>query len=156
LICRALKKENIRYRVDCDKKDNSTNIIITRWDNYLKLWEIKTFDVCKRKKDKFIDIAKNLDIYLSLNSQFREKFFKSLNMYQWEIAKIIGSWQANICRTIDGTHLLKIEQIIKLLNCSGYNMCKMLNNSNYVRIGSLTKLEINNTTVNFLKEFKSL
>ncbi len=148
-------KESIRYRVDCDEENNSTDIIITRWDHYLKLWEMKTFDICKRKKYKFINIAKNLDIYLNLNSKFREKFFKSLNMYQWEIAKKIDSWQANVCRTMDGTHLLRVDQIIKLLDYSDFNKKEILKNSDYIRVGSLTKLEVNNITINFLKKFKS-
>ena len=65
-------------------------------------------------------------------------------MYQKDIAKIIGSWQANVSRTVDGTHLLKIEQLIKLSKYSSFNKKDMLNNIKYFRVGSLTKLNLNN------------
>ncbi len=77
-------------------------------------------------------------------------------MQQKQIANKLRSWQANVSRTIDGTHLLRIKQIIKLLNYSACDIEDILKNSNYIRIGSLTKLKVNNTTINFLREFKLL
>ena len=75
-------------------------------------------------------------------------------MSQKEIANKVNSWQANVCRTIQGAHLLRIEQISNLLNFTEYKKEELIINTDLIRIGSLTKLEMNETTLKFLKEFK--
>ena len=152
----VVKKEKIEYRTEIKPIDHSLKINVERWNNYLKLWGIKIFDLCQRKKDTFILISKNLDIYFSLSKEFRRLFFKSLNMSQNEIAKIIDSWQANVCKTIQGVHLLRIEQLSKLLEYTIYLKQDLIKNTSYLRIGSLTNIEINKTSLDFLKEFKSI
>ena len=154
-ICKILELENIGYRISKDEKDNSLVVSISNWNNYLKLWKINIFDLCKRKKNKFEEICLNLNIHFNFNNKFREEFFKSLNIYQKDIAKIIGSWQANVSRTIDGIHLLKVEQLNKLLPYSNFTKKEILNNLDYIRIGSLTNLKPNKDILEFLKTFKS-
>lgn len=155
LICNALKLEKIDYRIKEYYKANAQSIIIERWNNYIKLWRLNIFDLCKRKKNKFIEIAKRLDVYLKFNSKFRKSFFQSLNMYQREIANKIGSWQANVCRTVEGIHLLKIEQTLKLQPYSSFTTKQIIKNVEEVRIGCLTKLDVYEA-IEFLKEFKSI
>jgi hypothetical protein len=50
------------------------------------------FDICKRKKNKFLNIMKELKIYCIMYNKTRKKFFNSINLMQWEIAELIGSW----------------------------------------------------------------
>lgn len=155
IITKILNKEKISYSIRNFKKHHSKTISIYNWKNYLKLWNNSLFDLCQRKKDKFQKICLNLNIHFNLNSNFREIFFKSLDMYQKDVAKIIGSWQGNVSKIIYGVHLLKVEQIISLLKYSNFSKKDILKNLNYVRIGCLTKLEINEDLLRFLKEFKS-
>ena len=112
--------------------------------------------LCQRKKNKFFGIAKNLDIYFDFREDFRPNFFESLNMMQREIAEKIDSWQANVCRTIDGTHLLRVEQVMQLLPYSSYSKKEVIQNIEEIRIGSLTRIKPTSETVAFLKEFKSI
>jgi|SRR3989344_536897 len=156
LICTALDSEGMPYRTDLGLKDNSVDIVITNWANYLKFWNVKMFDLCQRKKEKFFGIAKNLDIYFDFREDFRPNFFESLNMMQREIAEKIDSWQANVCRTIDGTHLLRVEQVMQLLPYSSYSKKEVIQNIEEIRIGSLTRIKPTSETVAFLKEFKSI
>ncbi len=155
LICYALKLENINYRIYINKERHSLTINISNWRNYIKLWKIRIFDLCERKKTQFTNIANKLDIYLKLNPCFREKFFKSLNMHQRDIAGVIDSWQANVCRTVKGKHLLRIEQLLKLQAYSSFNIKQILSNSEEIRIGQLTNLKSDNKLIGFIKEFKS-
>jgi len=151
LICKCLEEENFLYRFDIDIKRHSLRINISNWQNYIKFWEINLFDYCERKKTLFKKISKNLDVYFIIKNEFRESFFKSLNMSQKEIAEKIDSWQGNVCKTIQGIHLLKIEQV---LNFTSYKKDELIKNTDSIRIGSLTKLEINKTVLDFLKEFR--
>ncbi|MEK6835146.1 MAG: hypothetical protein AABX61_02690 [Nanoarchaeota archaeon] len=141
LIQKALELENIRNRLGIYKKHNNVQIIISNWSNYWKLWKINLFDICERKKESFFNIMKNLNVYLRLGSDFRKKFFNSLNLNQKEIANIIGSWQSNVSKTIVGVHLLRIEQFLKLLKYSSYRINDIIKNTEEIRISSLTKFE---------------
>lgn len=154
-ICRGLELENIHYKIFRDEKDTSLEVNIQRWDNYLKIWNIKVFDLCQRKKNKFITIAKELNIYLQFNDSFRKKFFAGLPLLQKQIAKIIDSWQANVSRTITGKHLLRIEQLIKLLAYSNTTKKEVKQNITLIRVGNLTSIYPSPEVFNFLKEFRS-
>ncbi|MDD5133355.1 MAG: hypothetical protein PHD81_01460 [Candidatus Nanoarchaeia archaeon] len=155
LISKILESEIISYKINKHYKTNSQEIVIQNWKNYLKLWNMDLFNLCKRKNNKFKDISSKLNVHLSFNDDFRKEFFESLNMNQKDIAKIIGSWQANVCKTINGTHLLKIEQLNNLLPYSKFTKEDIIKNIEYIRIGLLTKLKVNEEILRFLKEFKS-
>ncbi len=156
LICKSLDLEEINYRVYIYQKKHSLTIIISDWNNYFKLWRINIFDICKRKKDKFVNLARNLDIYLCLEEKFRNEFFMSLNMTQREIAKEIGSWQANVCRTVKGDHNLRIEQIMKLIPHCDFDIDEVMSNTEKIKIGMLTEIGMNKRVLEFLREFKSV
>lgn len=155
LICFCLDLEKIHYRVYYREESSSTDIIISNWENYLKLWWIGTFNLCKRKKYKFFKVARNIDIYAHLHANFRKKFFQSIHLYQAELATIIDSWQANVCKTIRGKHLLRMEQFKELIPYSNYNKVDILKNTAYFRIGSLTKINPSLVISFFLYEIKS-
>lgn len=153
-ICRGLELEHVHYKIFRDEKDHSLEINIQRWDNYLKLWSISVFDLCQRKKDKFIAIAKKLDIYVQFNDTFRREFFKRLPLLQKQIANVIDSWQANVSRTITGEHLLRIEQLLKLLNYTNITKEEVKPNINAFRVGTLTLIQPSLEVFEFLEEFK--
>jgi len=133
MLC--LKKENIQS-VFRERKGNRSEIIISRWGNYWKLWSIKIFDKCERKKKKFLEIFLSRDIYCNLNEGFRQLLFSSLNMSQRDIAKIINSYQGNVCRTVKGKHLLSMNQIKNLLPYTNLSTRDFFINTKSVRIGN--------------------
>ncbi len=156
IISECLLLESVTFKVRENIKDNSLEINIQNWKNYIKLYNINLFYLCKRKQDRFNKISKNLNVHIKFKPAFRKYFFESLDMYQKDIAKKIDSWQANVSRTVDGTHLLRVEQILKLLNYSNYSKKDIVNNIEDIRIGSLTNLKPNHECIKFLKEYKSI
>ena len=155
LIQTALEQEEIRFRTDYGINDNSCDIIITNWKYYLKLWDIDLFSMCKRKKDGFEEIAKKLEIYLELEEKFRNSFFRSIALKQKIIAKLIDSWQGNVSKAQAGIILLRVEQIKILIPYSSCSKERILSNTKNMRVGSLTKIKPNKTSIKFLKQFKS-
>lgn len=149
LIKNILNEEQVLCSVRNNEKDNSKVISIYNWKNYKKLWEINLFNLCKRKKDKFIKILNRLSIYCFVEENFLRDLFNKQNLKQKELAKLLGSWQPNISRMIKGEHQLLMERF-HLLN-------KRINQKNYfdkiekIRIGSLTYLENNKENKKFIK-----
>lgn len=141
LICKSLEIEKINYRINKGEKDHSLNIVVTNWNNYWKLWKMNLFDICKRKKIKFLGIMKNLKIYCIMNNKTRKKFFGSINLMQKEIANLVGSWQGNVSKTIKGIHLLTIERIMILQKLNNLPTKEIKDGIKILRIGSLTKIK---------------
>ena len=118
-------------------------IIIRNWENYYKLWNMKIAHLCKRKRERFINIIKGLEVFCSLNNEFRKEMFKSFDLYQRDIAKILNSYQGNISRNIKGTILLSIEQLITasyFLKKQKFSIEKIIKNVDYIRMGRLTTI----------------
>lgn len=139
-ICDILNIEEIGYTINKNKKDNSLLISIYGWDNYWKLWKCNLFNLCERKKKKFLNIMKDLKVYCILKSKDRIKLFNSLNIKQKEIAELIGSWQGNVSKIMKGTHNLTIEQLYILLEKSNFDLSSIINNIKLLRVGNLTHM----------------
>ena len=149
IITKCLDKEEITYKV-IDREDrNSKEIIIFNWNNYKKLWEMKLFDICQRKKDKFLNILHNLKVYRSFEDRYRFELFKKQDLKQKELAKLINSWQGNISKTIKGKHLLTIEKFYLLGN--RIKEKDLIDKIKDIRIGSLTTLKNNGENKNFIR-----
>ena len=133
LVC--LKAESIRARYK--EKGSEGFIIINGWENYCKLWAIRIFDRCQRKRNLFWTIFKTRKIYCKLETAFMQKFFSTLGIAQKQIARTIGSWQANVSRTTQGAHLLTIEQLKALLRHSPFTENTLINNIEGFRIGNM-------------------
>jgi len=106
------------------------------------------FNLCQRKKDKFLDVMHNLKIYCILENKYILELFKKQNLKQKEIAKLINSWQGNVSKTIKGKHLLTLENFNLL--CNRVNEKNHLDKIKNIRIGSLTILENNKENKNFI------
>lgn len=138
LITSILDLELVSYTITNTERDNSKEVIIYNWENYRKLWSIALFDLCERKKQKFISIFTNLRVYCFLEDDYRRYLFSAQNLFQREIAELIGSWQGNVSKTIKGIHQLNLEQIYLLTSRIGepFPFDKVYK----VRVGSLTEL----------------
>ncbi|MFQ6009601.1 MAG: hypothetical protein ACE5J7_00565 [Candidatus Aenigmatarchaeota archaeon] len=132
----CLRIEGIKAKYK-ERDGNRAEIIINKWKNYSKLWEIRIFDRCERKKQKFTKILNSREFYCKLNDEFRLEFFDSINLYQRDIAKIINSWQGNVCKTIQGKHLMTINQIKRLIPYSKFSKEDINKNIEGVRIGNM-------------------
>ena len=134
-------------------------IYIRNWVNYYRLWNIGISDACSRKKARFIDIIRNLKVYIVLEDVFRKELFNSLCLTQRGIAKILHSHQGNISRNIKGNILLSVEQIIKLISFLGkkeFSIEKVIDKTRHIRVGNLTTIEnIHNDFLQTLFELKS-
>jgi len=153
-LIECLKMEGLR-NIDYKEYWHKCYVQVANWYNYLILWKIRLFDRCERKKNKFLKAVRDMTVYLELKPRFRNHFFSSLHMQQWKIAEIVDSWQGNISKTIKGIHLLKVEQITSLLNYSPFTWQDILKNSNFMRIGTQTKLPVDNHFIKFVLSEKN-
>jgi len=138
--------------------ENGTEGYITvyNWKNYLKFWKMKLFERNERKKEKFFKVIKDVCVYIDIEKSYRKKIFSELNLTQNEIARILNSWQANVSRIISGVHLLKIEQIVTLAKYNNLSWEDILQNSNKIRIGNNTELNIDKEFIKFILTEKNL
>lgn len=140
----CLNLENIYARY---KEDGTEGLVyINRWENYYKLWLIKLFDRCERKRITFQQILSTREIYCDLSEKFRIKLLKS-GLTQKIVAKMIGSWQANVCRTIEGKHLLRFDQVKLLSEYHKIPNEEMFRNINKIRIGNAKSFVYDKTLV---------
>lgn len=139
-ITNTLKKERINFRISPRPKNNSLEIIISNWENYWKLWQIKAFELCKRKKKQFLNTMKRLKIHTLLNNQTRNLLFDSINLKQKEIAKLIGSYQGNVCKIQQGKINLTIEQLEIMRKQANLPKSKLKNSIKTLRVGNLTHI----------------
>lgn len=84
---------------------------------------------------------KDLKVYCIMDRKTRRGFFNSINLMQKEIAKLIGSWQGNVSKTIKGIHPLTIERVIILQKINNFPTEELKNGIKTLRIGSLTEIK---------------
>jgi len=148
MIIQILGTENITYTIKNRVEKHSKEIIIYNWKNYKNLWEMNLFDLCQRKKEKFFYMLQKIKIYCELGQAYLIELFGSQDLYQKEIANLIGSWQGNVSRMIKGNHLLTFEQLLILCSRLGkeVNILKIKK----VRIGNISKLRNNLKNKDFI------
>jgi predicted XRE-type DNA-binding protein len=149
IITSCLDIEGIKYKVVNRENRNSKEIIIFNWNNYKKFWEMNLFDLCHRKKNKFLEIMHNLKVSCFLEDDYRKELFNQQRLKQKEIAKIINSWQGNVSKTIKGELGLILEGFCKLNKRISYQgpLDKIIK----INIGSLTTLENNEENKQFIE-----
>jgi hypothetical protein len=136
LIQKCLLIEGISFTQSYRKSTIET--VISNWKNYLKCWNIKLFDSCSRKKEKFLSVVRDSKICAIVDSSDLKRL--SEKYMQKEIAEIIDSWQGNVCRVLQGKFLLTLKQI-KILEEKGFRF-----SIKSIRIGNLTELPWNEET----------
>ncbi len=138
MIAKILDLEEVDYKTRTRFEDNSIELTIQNWRNYLKCWQIRLFDRCERKKDKFLSIAKNSKVYGVTSQKDRNNLWHSFT--QKELAGIIGSWQGNVCKMLQGKILFSLDQI-RVLEQKGMPLT-----IEKLRIGCLTELPYSKET----------
>lgn len=133
----ALKKEKIAFTVKT--QNNCIVTVIQNWRNYLLCWQMRLFDLCGRKKLKFLSIAKQRKVYCVIAPSDLKKLRRRFT--QRELAQLIGSWQGNVCKMLHGNILFSLKQI-RLLEKRGYPIT-----IEKLRIGSTTELPYSKETV---------
>lgn len=132
LIDSLFTKEGIKTKTVIRAHMSSRELVITNWSNYLKAWEIDLFDRCQRKKASFLRIARQSKVCGYLDQDDLDNIAR--RFMQKEVAALVGSWQANVCRTLKGEHLFTLRQI-RILEQQGLSLpIKKL------RVGNLTDL----------------
>src|SRR3990172_2352890 len=140
LIKKALELENIKFSVTRREKDHSIVIRMTGWDNYWKLWRAKIFDLCERKKTKFLKVAKDLEINCTFPEKFREKLFAKTRFSQKELAKYLTSWQSNVSKMLKGELSISLDRLLILSKLNGINLEHIKENIQQTTVGSLTRI----------------
>jgi len=157
-IITLLKSNGINSIEIKEYKDKETACIrINFWRNFHNIFEIKLFERSLRKKNIVMKCVRTSSIYLKLKPDFHRKLFNDLKMSQKEIAKIINCLSyGQICDTVHGKHLLKLEQINNIIRKLNLSWQEVINNSIQVRIGQCSYVNLNNKSVNFILNEKML
>lgn len=138
LLEAALAHEEIIFKKVYYSKTHHVSVIIQNWKNYLKCWNIGLFDRCARKKAKFLSVVRDSKVFAVVDSSDLKKLSERYS--QRDLAVLIGSWQGNVCRVLQGKFLLTLRQI-KILEEKGFNF-----SIKKLRIGNLTELPWNEET----------
>lgn len=138
--CKCLTAEGIKYKVvqRAEKRGKATDIIITKWENYWKLWKAKVFDLCERKKKTFLEISKQAAFKCLLKEDFRYNLLNSTGLYQKDLAKELGTYQASISRIRQGKFLLSPEQLYILSELAKASIKEIKANTEYSKISANT------------------
>ncbi|MBI4232621.1 hypothetical protein HY605_05290 [Candidatus Peregrinibacteria bacterium] len=136
---KALYIEEISFRENIRMDNNSREIIITNWQNYLKCWKIGLFDRCTRKKQVFLSVAKKCKVYGVVDKKDLKKI--ALQYRQNELASLIGSWQGNVSRMLKGKILFSLDQV-KKLESLGFSL-----SLKELRVGCLTPIPYSEETL---------
>jgi hypothetical protein len=164
-FCYNYKKEQwLRdYIIECLKMEgiensNSTSgyIRVTCWENYLKFWNMKLFDLCIRKKNKFLKVVNQMLVYFDLNKNFLLQHLSSTKIPKNKLLETFNLHRTNFQRVLDGNQLLKLEQIEKLLNIFDIKWNSILNNTNRIRIGKQTYLNPQEDFINFVRNLRNM
>ena len=132
MLKEALNYEEIHFKTIYYAKTHHVSIIIQNWKNYLNCWKIGLFNRCERKKVSFLGVAKTCKVYAKVDSASLNQL--SIKFTQQELAYLIGSWQGNVCRILQGKILLSLRQIA-ILKDKDFNF-----SIKSLRIGNVTNL----------------
>ncbi|MBI3191008.1 hypothetical protein HYZ41_04880 [archaeon] len=152
----CLNLEGVNSKIKIRHQEHNGQIIITNWENYYKMWKLGLFDVCKRKKNKFIEIFLDTKISCEINEGTRLKLFKG---DQYKLAKALGTYQASISNMKTGSKRNmwpNIEQIKKLSKINEVPIEEVKTDVKRVRFGNLTILDANEELINDIFNLESL
>jgi hypothetical protein len=138
ILIGSLDYEKITYKIIKNEKKNYVQIIIQNWNNYLKCWKIGIFDRSNRKKNSFVKIAKEVQVYLKITKADLENL--QLRFTQSDLAELIGSWQGNVSKMLAGKIFFSKKQI-KVLKENNISL-----GIEQLRIGNLTLLPYDSHT----------
>lgn len=130
LLQKALSLEGISFEQSYKKSTIVT--VISNWRNYLKCWQIGLFDRCERKKKSFLEVARSSKVYARVTPADLQRLSEKYT--QRKLAKIIDSWQGNVCRILGEEIWLSLKQIRTLENLGLTFSIRKL------RVGNLTEL----------------
>jgi plasmid maintenance system antidote protein VapI len=146
------------YLISCLKLEGmskiNTNrpgfIRITGWDNYFKLWQMRIFDCCQRKKNKFLFTLRQSHIYPIIGSDVINSIVNSINLQKKVIANKININRTNLFRVLKGKQLLTIEQFNNLTQLINKSPKNFYNQMNGIRIGKITYLPFSKKFIDFI------
>lgn len=146
----CLKNENVKSHFTNYKK-NDGKIIITNWSNYQKLWDIRVFDRCQRKRDLFIRLAKKVKFYIKLRTDFRNDLFNKLNgITQKNIAVLINSTQGNVSGMIRRNRPIELNQLKTLYKHANIDFELSMKNTQLIKIYHRTPIQISENFLSIL------
>jgi len=115
ILIECLTQENIPMWVKEAGADG--RIFIRGYAGFARLYDLEVFDLHKDRLRKFHEAIKLADIFVDLDNEAMEKLFKSET--QRKIATLIGSYQQNISKVLQGKRRLRVEWLIKMCLMKG-------------------------------------
>lgn len=113
-VQKLLKLEGINSKQIMRKDKGERYIQITNWKNYHKCWKIGLFNLCGRKRKKFLEKLVKTKFSCKIGGELKNKLITSPGLNQHQFAFKIGVSPATICHLKKKDMFISIESLIKL------------------------------------------
>lgn len=110
ILIGCLKRENVPFQVRETGPDG--RIFIRGYAGFTALYELGVLDLHKERIQKFYDAIKLVDMFVHLDSKAMKDLFGLGS--QRKIAAVVGSYQQNISKVLQGKRGLRVEWMIKM------------------------------------------
>ena len=122
ILIECLRREDIPIRVKETGLDG--RIFVRGYVGYATLYDLGVFDLHKERLQKFREAIKLVDIFVHLDSSAMKKLFSSEP--QRKIAALVGSYQQNISKILQGKRGMRVEWVIKFCLAKGLSFTDVI------------------------------
>ena len=135
-----LELEGINAALKQRSKKGEVYIQITNWENYWKCYKIGMFDLCKRKKEHFLDCSRKAKYHVLVKKGFTEKILNGTNQRQLSLATNIDT--PTMCNSIMHK-CFTLENLIIICKVRKISINELKENTEKIRVGNSTEIEDN-------------
>lgn len=97
LVQKLLVLENVTSKQIIRKNKGERYLQITGWQNYYNCWKIGLFNLCVRKKKKFLEKVRKTKFFFKLKKQFISKLLNTLELSHRQIGLALGITPYTLC-----------------------------------------------------------
>jgi DNA-binding Xre family transcriptional regulator len=137
-----LNLEGIQSKQITRKHKGERYIQITNWKNYYKCWKIDLFNLCKRKKQKFLDKVKKTNFFFKIKKEFIRELLHSSELSHRQIALRLGIWPETLAILNKGkTPYVNRKDLLKLAEFNEVPISELKENIIDIRVNRVTVLD---------------
>jgi hypothetical protein len=137
LVMKLLQIENINAALKQRSNRGEVYIQITSWQNYWKSYKIGLFDLCKRKKEHFLDCARKVKYHAFVNDNLLRMILKDTN--QRLLSLETGILTSTFCNSVR-QKCFTLENIMKICQVRDISIEELKPNIIKIRVGNNTEI----------------
>ncbi|MBI5872416.1 hypothetical protein HZB88_05045, partial [archaeon] len=138
LVMKLLQIEDINADLKQRSNRGEVYIRITSWQNYWKCYKIEMFNLCKRKKEHFLDYAKKAKYHVFVNDDFNEKMLENTNQRQLSLATNI--YTPTMCISVK-QKCFTLENMVRICLSRNISIEELKKDITKIRVGNNTEID---------------